>query len=108
MPGPPDRGAPNVIDEPYTIGPMAAHIVLAWIHRVLANLKAWSVGVYHGLRRRHLQAYLDDLALRADDMSVFRFNRRYSRHATFRRLLGLGTKVEAITYNMLVKPEAEA
>jgi hypothetical protein len=35
---------------------------------------------------------------------VFRFNRRHSRHAAFRRLLGLGTKVERMTYNMLVKP----
>lgn len=93
-------GAPGVIHQPYTIGPMAAHIVLPWIHRVFANLKAWSVGVYHGLRRRHLQAYLDEF--------VFRFNRRYSRHAAFRRLLGLGAKVEPITYNMLVKPEAGA
>jgi len=93
-------GAPGVIHKPYTIGPMAAHIVLPWIHRVFANLKAWSVGVYHGLRRRHLQAYLDEF--------VFRFNRRYSRHAAFRRLLGLGTKLAPITYNMLVKPEAKA
>jgi len=93
-------GAPGVIHQPYTIGPMAAHIVLPWIHRVFANLKAWSVGVYHGLRRRHLQAYLDEF--------VCRFNRRYARHAAFRRLLGLGTKLEPITYNMLVKPEAGA
>jgi len=66
-------GAPGVIHQPYTIGPVAAHIVLPWIHRDFANLNAWSVGVYHGLRRRHLQASLDEF--------VFRFNRRYSRHA---------------------------
>jgi hypothetical protein len=69
-------------------------------HRVVATLKARSVGVYHCLRWRHSQAYLDAF--------VFRFNRRYSRDAAFRRLLGLGTKVEPITYNMLVKPEAGA
>lgn len=79
---------------------MAAHIVLPWIHRVFANLKACAVGVYHGLRRRHLQAYLDEF--------VFRFNRRYARHAAFRRPLGLGAKVEPITNNLLVKPEAGA
>ena len=91
---------PEVIHKPYTIGPMAAHIVLPWIHRVFANLKTWALGVYHGLRRRHLQAYLDEFA--------FRFNRRHSRHAAFRRLLGLSTKVQTITYKMLVAPEAEA
>ena len=91
---------PEVIHKPYTIGPMAAHIVLPWVHRVFANLKTWALGVYHGLRRRHLQAYLDEFA--------FRFNRRRSRHAAFRRLLSLSTKLQPITYNMLVAPEAEA
>jgi hypothetical protein len=36
------------------VGPMAAHVVLPWTHRVFANLKA--LGVYHGLRRKHLQS----------------------------------------------------
>lgn len=76
------------------------HEFLPWIHRVFANLKTWALGVYHELRRRHLQAYLDEF--------VFRFNRRHSRHAAFRRLLGLNTKVQTITYKMLVAPEAEA
>ena len=31
--------------------PVAAHIVLPWVHRVFANLKTWALGVYHGLRR---------------------------------------------------------
>ena len=47
---------------------MAAHIVLPWIHRVFSNLKTWALGVYHSLRRKHLQSYLDEF--------VFRFNRR--------------------------------
>ena len=41
---------------------------LPWIHQVFSNLKGWARGVYHGLRRKHLQAYLDEF--------VFRFNRR--------------------------------
>jgi ISXO2-like transposase domain len=52
---------------------MAAHVVLPWTHRVFANLKRWALGVYHGLRRKHLQSYLDEFA--------FRFNRRHTRHA---------------------------
>jgi hypothetical protein len=38
---------------------MAAHIVLPWVHRIFSNLKVWALGVYHGLRRKHLQSYLD-------------------------------------------------
>ncbi len=78
---------------------MAAHIVLPWVHRVFANLKTWALGVYHGLRRPHLQTYLDEF--------VFRFNRRRTRHAAFRTLLGIGARITPVTYNMLIKPEAQ-
>ena len=54
-------------------------------------------GVYHGLRRKHLQAYLDEF--------VFRFNRRKTRHAAFRSLFGLATNAEPLTYSMLIEPE---
>ena len=47
---------------------MAAHVVLPWIHQLFSNLKGWARGVYHGLRGKHLQSYLDEF--------VFRFNRR--------------------------------
>ena len=60
---------------------MAAHIVLPWVHRIFSNLKVWALGVYHGLRRKYLQSYLDEF--------VFRFNRRRTRHAAFRSLLGI-------------------
>jgi predicted RNA-binding Zn-ribbon protein involved in translation (DUF1610 family) len=92
-------GAPDLTHEPHVVGPMAAHIVLPWVHRVFANLKTWALGVYHGLRRPHLQAYLDEF--------VFRFNRRRTRHAAFRTLLGIGVKITPATYNMLIKPEAQ-
>jgi len=70
--------APDVHHEPHVVGPMAAHVVLPWTHRVFSNLKTWALGVYHGLRRKHLQAYLDEF--------VFRFNRRRTRPAAFRSL----------------------
>jgi len=38
--------------------------VLPWVHRVFANAKRWALGVYHGLREEHLQAYLDEFAFR--------------------------------------------
>ena len=92
-------GAPDLTHEPHVVGSMAAHIVLPWVHRVFANLKTWALGVYHGLRHPHLQAYLDEF--------VFRFNRRRTRHAAFRTLLGIGAKITPATYNMLIKPEAQ-
>jgi hypothetical protein len=38
---------------------VAAHIVLLRIHVTFFNLKAWAKGVYHGLRKPHLQTDLD-------------------------------------------------
>ena len=90
-------GAPDVAHDPHVIGPMAAHVVLPWIHRVFSNLKTWALGVYHGLRKKHLQAYLDEF--------VFRFNRRRTRHAAFRALLGIGVAIKSATYKMLIQPD---
>ena len=80
----------------HVVGKTAAHLVLPWIHQVFSNLKGWARGVYHGLRRKHLQAYLDE---------VFRFNRRKTRHAAFRSLFRLATNAEPLTYSMLIEPE---
>ena len=68
-------------------------------HRVFANVKTWALGVYHGLREKHLQSYLDEF--------VFRFNRRKTRHVAFRALLAIGLAAKPITYNMLILPEGE-
>lgn len=87
-------GAPGVAHEPHVVGPMAAHIVLPWVHRIFSNLKTWALGVYHGLRKPHLQAYLDEFA--------FRFNRRRTPHAAFRTLLGIGVAIKPATYKMLI------
>ncbi len=77
---------------------MAAHVVLPWIHRVFSNLKTWALGVYHGLRRKHLQSYLDEF--------TFRFNRRRTRHAAFRSLLRIASRRQPVTYKMLITAEA--
>ena len=90
-------GAPGLTHEPHVIGEMAAHVVLPWVHRIFANLKTWALGVYHGLRKRHLQSYLDEF--------VFRFNRRRTPHAAFRTLLGIGTAITPVTYKMLSAAE---
>lgn len=90
---------PGIGHQPHVVGAMAAHVVLPWIHRLFANLKTWALGVYHGLRRKHLQAYLDEF--------VFRFNRRKTRHAAFLSILGISTEIKPATYNMLIIQEAK-
>jgi len=75
---------PGVTDyrhDPRIVGNMAAHIPLKWIHRVFALLKRWSLGTYHGLRRQHIDVYLNEF--------VFRYNRRFYRHVSFETVLGL-------------------
>jgi transposase-like protein len=84
----------EVRHDPKVVGPMAAHVVLPWIHRVFANAKRWALGVYHGLRAPHLQRYLDEF--------VFRFNRRRSPQAAFARLLGLAVTRDHASYHMLI------
>jgi transposase-like protein len=84
----------NVKHDPKIVGPMAAHVVLPWVHRVFANAKRWALGVYHGLRRKHLQSYLDEF--------VFRFNRRRTPAAAFTRLLDLSLAHQPTTYQILI------
>ena len=47
---------------------------LPMISRVTANLKTWIDGTFHGVRTKHLQAYLNE--------HMFRFNRRFYRSQT--------------------------
>jgi predicted RNA-binding Zn-ribbon protein involved in translation (DUF1610 family) len=76
--------------DPRIVGKMAGHVVFPWIHRVFALLKRWSLGTYHGLRRKHLDTYLEEF--------VFRYNRRFYRHISFETLLGIALQREPISY----------
>ena len=84
----------DVKHDPRVVGDAPAHAVLPWIHRVFANAKRWALGVYHGLREKHLQAYLDEF--------VFRFNRRRTPQAAFSRLLGLAVTTGPHPYDALI------
>ncbi len=92
-----DAAIPADRHNVHVVGKTAAHLVLPWIHQVFSNLKGWARGVYHGLRRKHLQAYLDEF--------VFRFNRRKTRHDAFRSLFRLATNAQPLTYSMLIELE---
>jgi hypothetical protein len=81
--------------DPRVVGVMAGHVVLLWIHRVFALLKRWGLGTYHGLRRKHIDTYLNEF--------VFRYNRRFYRHVSFETLLGLATHRAPTSYWDIVK-----
>lgn len=66
---------------------------LVHIHRAFSNLKTFINGTYHGVSRKHLQAYLNEY--------VFRYNRRRLPFESFNALLGIGTMREAPTYRGL-------
>ena len=76
--------------DPRVVAKMAAHVVLPWIHRVFALMKRWSLGTYHGLRRKHVDTYLEEF--------VFRYNRRFYRHVSFETLLGIASHHEPVSY----------
>jgi len=76
--------------DPRVVGKMAGHVVLPWIHRVFALLKRWSLGTYHGLRRKHVDTYLEEF--------VFRYNRRFYRHVSFETLLGTASHHRPVSY----------
>ena len=53
--------------------------LLHWLHIVISNAKAFILGTYHGLPKKHLQSYLDEYS--------FRFSRRYFGGALLDRLV---------------------
>jgi len=69
-----------------TVGKMAAHVLLPWIHRAFSNLKRWLMGTLHGARRPHLRRYLDEF--------TFRWNRRRGTASAFDRLLGFAARMD--------------
>jgi transposase-like protein len=76
--------------DPRTLGKMAGHVALPWIHRVFSLMKRWGLGTYHGLRRKHLDTYLNEF--------VFRYNRRFYRHVSFETVLGLASHHDPASY----------
>jgi predicted RNA-binding Zn-ribbon protein involved in translation (DUF1610 family)/transposase-like protein len=76
--------------DPRVVGAMAGHVALPWSHRAFSLLKRWALGTYHGLRRKHIDTYLNEF--------VFRYNRRFYRHVSFETLLGLAAHHGPTTY----------
>jgi hypothetical protein len=49
--------------DPRVVGAMAGHVVLPWSHRAFSLLKRWALGIYHGLRRKHINTYLNEFGV---------------------------------------------
>ena len=75
--------------DPRVVGKMAGHVVLPWIHRAFSLMKRWSLGTYHGLRRKHMI-----LSQRVR----LRYNRRFYRHVSFETVLGLTARHKPTGY----------
>jgi len=95
-----DCSALGIDHDPQFFVVAAGHNGLHWIRRVFSDLEVWALGVPHGLRRKHLQSYLDEF--------VFRFNSRRTRDAAFSALLGIAVAQPPVTYKMLVSQGAAA
>jgi hypothetical protein len=93
-------GESGINDDPDVIGTTDADKAGPRVHRIFSDLKVWALSVYHGLRQKHLQSYLDEFA--------YRFNRRRDRHGAFPALLGFAAAHRPVTYNMLISLGAEA
>ena len=79
--------------RPIAVGIMAVHLVLPWMHRVFAQIKRWALGVYHGLRPKHLQTDLDNF--------VFRWNRRRLRKSSLDTLLEIIGVSQSLPYTAI-------
>lgn len=72
-----------------------AHEVLKWTHILISNAKAFILGTFHGVGKKHLQAYLDEFC--------YRFNRRHWEHQLFDRLVTACANSQGIRFAELTK-----
>jgi hypothetical protein len=79
--------SPEVV---YPKGGSPNFAALKWINILVSNAKAFIVGTYHGVRRKHLQRYLNEFC--------YRFNRRFWPEQSFDRLLLACANANTITY----------
>ena len=100
MDGPDMPASPSTSTIPTSSAPWPHILSCPGSIRCSPTSRAGPRGVYHGLRRKYLQTYLDEF--------VFRFNRCRTRHATFHSLFAIAIRAKPVTYNMLVAPEQSA
>jgi transposase-like protein len=68
---------------------------MKWLHRAISNAKAFILGTYHGIKGKHLQAYLDEYC--------YRYNRRNFQGEWFNRLLHASVSTKTLTFAELTE-----
>ena len=61
---------------------------MKWLHRAVSNAKELILGTYHGIKGKHLQAYLDEYS--------YRYNRRNFQGEWFNRLLSAAVSSKTV------------
>lgn len=69
--------------------------VLRWSHILISNAKAYLLGTFHGVNKKHLQSYLDEFC--------YRFNRRWAENQLFDRLLTACVTSPGIAFSELTQ-----
>lgn len=77
------------------ISDKADRSLLHWTHIIVSNAKAFVIGTFHGLDKKHLQQYLDEFC--------YRFNRRHREAELFDRLLLACATAPPVTYGELTR-----
>ena len=72
-----------------------ANSALKWVHILASNSKAFLLGTFHGIGRKHLQSYLDEFC--------YRFNRRRWEEEIFDRLVTACATSSGVTYSELTE-----
>jgi len=72
-----------------------ANEVMKWTHILISNAKAFILGTFHGIGRKHLQTYLDEFC--------YRFNRRWWESQLFDRLLTACVASKGIRFSELTQ-----
>jgi transposase-like protein len=72
-----------------------AHEVLKWAHILVSNAKAFILGTFHGVDRKHLQFYLDEFC--------YRLNRRWTEGLLFDRLVTACVNSSSIKFSELTQ-----
>ena len=81
---------PEVI---YTKQKAPKYDALKWVNILVSNAKAFILGTYHGVMKKHLQRYLNEFC--------YRFNRRFWSEQGFDRLLLACANANTVTYTEL-------
>jgi transposase-like protein len=73
--------------------PSRSSEILPWSHTVFSNLKAWLLGTFRGVSKKHMPSYLDEF--------VYRFNRRWRENELFGFVLHRAATGKPLPYSRL-------